>query len=126
MSHWTDIKTRVKNIDALRAACAKRGHEFLVNATARGYRQNRLKADYVIVGTGPYDIAVQGQDDGNYQLTCDFWHGHIEKQFGEGLGDLLQDYAVCVAEMEAYAHGYVCQTETAQNGDQIVTMLVPE
>jgi hypothetical protein len=38
MSHFTEIKTQIKDIEALRAACQELGFALIQNAEARGYR----------------------------------------------------------------------------------------
>ena len=83
MSHFTEIKTQIKDIEALRLACAELGLTLLQNAEARGYYENRTKGDYVIQLKGPYDIAVNKQPDGTYGLTADLWQGHVEKEVGQ-------------------------------------------
>jgi hypothetical protein len=58
MSHITTIKTQIKDINALRAACTELGLPLLENASARGYAESTRHGDYVIKLGGPYDIAV--------------------------------------------------------------------
>ena len=69
MSHFTEIKTQIKDIEALHAACQELGLTLLQNAEARGYYENKTKGDYVIQLKGPYDIALNKQPDGTYGLT---------------------------------------------------------
>ena len=57
MSHFTDIKTQIKDIKALRLACQELGLTLLQNTEARGYYENKIKGDYVVQLKGPYDIA---------------------------------------------------------------------
>jgi hypothetical protein len=49
MSHFTTIKTQIKDIEALRLACQEMGVSLLQNAEARGYYENRIKGGYVIL-----------------------------------------------------------------------------
>ncbi len=76
MSHFTTIKTQIKDIAALRSACQEMGLALLQNAEARGYYENKTKGDYVIRLKGPYDIALNKQPDGSFGLTADLWLGH--------------------------------------------------
>ena len=101
MSHFTEIKTQIKDIQALRAACRELNLPLLENAEARGYYENKIKGEFVIQLSGPYDIAVNKQDDGTYGLTADLWQGHVEKQVGTGYGKLLQLYGVHKTMIEA-------------------------
>ena len=105
MSHFTEIKTQIKDIEALRSACQEMGLPLLQGAEARGYYENKTKGDYVIRLKGPYDIAVNKQADGTFGLTADLWNGHVEQEVGQGYGRLLQLYGVHKATMEARKKG---------------------
>jgi hypothetical protein len=94
MSHFTTIKTQIKDIEAVRLACQEMGLSLLQNAEARGYYENRTKGDYIIKLRGPYDIALNKQPDGFFGLTADLWNGHVEQEVGQGYGRLLQLYGV--------------------------------
>src|SRR5262245_31416760 len=100
MSHFTTIKTQIKDINALRAACKELGFAVLQNASARGYINNQTQGEYVIKLNGPYDIALNQNPDGTYGLTTDWWDGHVEKEVGANFGKLLQLYGVHKATLE--------------------------
>ncbi len=78
MSHFTEIKTQIKDIEALRLACQELGLGLVPNTEARGYYENKTKGDYVIKLKGPYDIALNKQHDGTFDLTADLWQGHAK------------------------------------------------
>src|SRR6267154_3863437 len=80
MSHFTTIKTQIKDIEALRSACNELGLALLQNAEARGYYQNKIKGDYVIQLKGPYDIALNKQPDGSFGLTADLWQAMLNRK----------------------------------------------
>ena len=101
MSHFTEIKTQIKDIEALRSACQELGLSLVPNADARGYYENKTQGDYVVQLKGPYDIALNKNADGTYGLTADLWNGHVEKGVGQGYGKLLQLYGVHKATIEA-------------------------
>src|SRR5436189_5879873 len=107
MSHFTTIKTQIKDIDALRSAVQEMGLSLLQKTTARGYHENNIKGDYVIRLKGPYDVAVNKQKDGTFALTCDWWDGHVEKEVGTNYGKLLQLYGVHKAIREAKRKGHL-------------------
>ena len=48
MSHFTTIKTQIKDIPAVKAACDELGLELLQDTQARGYYTNKQHGDYVI------------------------------------------------------------------------------
>jgi hypothetical protein len=105
MSHFTTIKTQIKDIDALRCALQEMRLALFPNAEARGYDQNQIHGDFVIRLNGPYDIAINKQPDGSYGLTADWWNGHVEKEVGKDFGKLLQLYGVHKAMREARKKG---------------------
>jgi hypothetical protein len=116
MSHFTSIQTKVRDIAALRDACAELGFDVLENARARGYSANNVPGEYVIKLRGPYDIALNRQPDGTFAMTTDWWNGHVEKEVGTGFGKLMQLYAVHKASREARRKGYSVQRKAQQDG----------
>jgi len=116
MSHFTTIKTQIKDIDALRSAVQEMGLSLLQKTTARGYSENNIKGDYIIRLKGPYDVAVNKQPDGTFGLTTDWWNGHVEKEVGKEYGKLLQLYGVHKAMREARMKGHLVQRRQQQDG----------
>ena len=116
MSHFTTIQTQVRDLDALADACRELGVELIRQGTARGYSGNARKGDAVIRLKGPYDIAANRQGDGAYELTCDWWNGHVEKEVGKDYGRLLQLYGVYKASREARKRGYTVRRQSLKDG----------
>ena len=116
MSHFTTIQTQVRDIDALRDACAEMGLQVVENADARGYGGNRVPGDYVVRLQGPYDIALQRQPDGTFGLTTDWWAGCVEKEVGPNFGKLLQLYGVHKAMREARRKGLTARRQALGDG----------
>ena len=116
MSHFTTIQTQIRDIAALRAACAELGLDVIENAEARGYGANTHKGEFVIKLQGPYDIALNRQPDNTYGLTTDWWDGHVEREVGAGFGKLLQLYGVYKATREARRKGYLVRRKQQPDG----------
>jgi hypothetical protein len=116
MSHFTTIKTEIKDIEALREACQEVGLPLLQNTDARGYYQQTLKGDFVIRLKGPYDVALNQQADKSYALTADWWDGHVEREVGRDFGRLLQLYGVHKASREAKRRGLTVRRQPLENG----------
>jgi len=116
MSHFTTIKTQIKDIEALRSACKELGLALEQNTEARGFVENKTHGDYVIRLKGPYDIALNKQADGSYGLTADLWNGHVEQEVGNGYGKLLQLYAVHKAIREARRKGHLVKRTQQKDG----------
>src|SRR3954470_22446866 len=116
MSHFTTIKTQIKDIEALRSACNEMGLSLLENVEARGYYQNKIKGAFVVQLKGPYDIALNKQPDGSFGLTADLWQGHVEQEVGHGYGRLLQLYGVHKAMREARRKGLLVKRSQQNDG----------
>ena len=123
MSHFTEIKTQIKDIEALRKACEELGLPLLQNAEARGYYENKIKGEYIIQLKGPYDIALNKEADGTFGLTADLWNGHVENEVGPGYGKLLQLYGVHKATIEARKKGLSVLRRQQQNGSVKLIMM---
>lgn len=123
MSHFTTIKTQIKDVQALRSACAELRLGLQQNAIARGYSSNTTAGDYVIKLNGPYDIAVNKQSDGTFGLTADFWDGHVEKEVGQNYGRLMQLYAVHKAMLEARKKGHLTR-RSQQREDGSIKLVI--
>ena len=102
MSHFVSIETQVRDVAALEDACAELGLELLHDSEARGYANQTRHGDLVVRLKGPYDIAAnRSEEDDSYQLTTDWWGGHVEKEVGPNYGRLLQLYGVHKTMREA-------------------------
>jgi hypothetical protein len=122
MSHLTTIQTLLRDVAALRAACQEMGLAVEENAIARGYGSTRHNGDLVIRLKGPYDIAVNRQQDGTFGLTTDWYAGHVEKEVGANFGRILQLYGVCKAQAEARRKGYTTRRQTLGDGSIKLTI----
>jgi hypothetical protein len=123
MSHFTTIKTQIKDIQALQAACKELKLAVLPNAKARGYAGQSRNGDFVIKLAGPYDIAVNQQPDATYALTTDWWDGSVEKEVGANFGKLLQLYGVHKAMIEARKKGCSVLRQPQRNGSIKLVLL---
>ena len=116
MSHFTNIITQIKDLAALANACKELGVELLQGGKARGFAGNTRSGEAVIKLKGPYDIALNKQSEGNYELTTDWWNGHVEKEVGTNFARLLQLYGVHKTMREARKKGYLASRKTLPNG----------
>ena len=105
MSHFTTILTQIRDVDALEAACAELGVEMLLDTEARGFANSTRHGELVVRLKGPYDIAANraNPNDGTepYELSTDWWNGHVEREVGPNYGRLLQLYGVHKTMREA-------------------------
>lgn len=143
LSHWTQVETSITDLDALAAACAEMGMQFVRGQTSvkwygrsvgdyplpPGVTVDELgKCSHAIKLPGcEYEIGViQDKATGKYKLAYDFW-GPGEKlkaTIGENAGKLLQMYGVHKATMAAKAKGYGVRRETLKGGNVRLTVTV--
>lgn len=124
MSHFTTIKTQIRDLDALRDASVEMGFPFLKNSQCRGYAGITRLAPHVIQLKGPYDIAVDPSEekDGSYGLTTDWWDGHVAREVGMGYGRLLQSYGVHKTMREARSRGLRSTRRIEADGSVLLTL----
>jgi hypothetical protein len=121
MSHFVSINTQIKDLEALRSACAEMGLELLEKGEARGVG-TVLQGDYIIRLKGPCDIAVQRDFNGTFALSTDWWGGHVEKETGKNYGRLLQLYAIHKTTREASRRGLSVQRKLRTDGSVKLTI----
>lgn len=121
MSHQTTIKTQIKDLDALKAACEELGLELCENEEQRMY-SSRVVRPLVIKCKGPYDIAVNKQEDGTYALATDWWGGHVAQEVGANFSKLTQLYGVHKATKEARKKGYFVTRSVNAKGQPRLTI----
>jgi hypothetical protein len=124
MSHFTTIQTQVRDLAALNDACVELGLQLLPNSTCRGYNGITRLAPQVIRLQGPYDIAVDPsiENSGAFDLSADWWDGHVEKEVGAGYGRLLQSYGVHKTSREAHLRGMRTTRHVEQDGTILLTL----
>ena len=116
MSHFTDVDIEIRDIEALKEACAELGLTVVKNGQARGYDETLRRADYAICLKGPYDIAVNHGNDGRWTLSADLWKGHVEREVGPKFGRLRQLYGVHRTLREAQRLGLKARRSVLQDG----------
>lgn len=116
MSHFTKAESQIKDINVLQQACQDMNLTITANEKARGYRGNSLKGDFVIKLKGPYDIALQLENDGTYSLHTDWFGGSVAKQVGKNFGLLKQAYGIAAVRMEAESRGMMLEEEKMKDG----------
>ena len=55
-------------------------------------------------------------DDRPFELTTDWWDGHVEKEVGKDYGRLLQLYGVHKASREAKRRGHTVRRSKLKDG----------
>ncbi|MBN2735372.1 MAG: DUF1257 domain-containing protein [Spirochaetales bacterium] len=124
MSHFTKVKTKIKNIEMLKLALKTLGmsyEEAIENkkVIVKGWEKNNLEADLSINPGCSYGIAVNKVND-EYELNADWWA--IETYTGKTQEDLInkieKQYAYETIMDKIKQQGYSVVTEE-ESKDQI-------
>ena len=118
MSHFTTLKTVVRDREQLCAALRHLHHTFRVGEqlTVRGYQGKTERADVVVETGCAYDIGFRKEADQTYGAVAD-WDFGIRNQAGTQfqreafLQAVNQAYARCALVQQAIEHGYVIEEE---------------
>ena len=109
MSHFTTIKVQIKNSEILANILAELGHKVEVNTQVRGYRGDKINAEYVIRRSNSYDIGFRKGSDENYEIVADFSAAGInQSQF---VNEIQQKYAHQMLLHTAATQGYSIEAE---------------
>jgi hypothetical protein len=118
MSHFVTIQTQIRDVVALQDACTELGVGLEQNTTARGFLKQQRQGEYVIRLRGPYDIAANKvPTSDSYELSTDWWDGHVEKEVGKDYNRLLQLYAVHKTMREASKRNLRVTRRQEQDGN---------
>lgn len=75
MSHFTEVKTKIKNKENLKRALKKLGYEVVEaesGVEVRGYFGATQKADFKILTKSHYDIGFKLNSEGSYEFVGDW------------------------------------------------------
>lgn len=146
MSHVATVDVQIKDLDCLRKACGRLGLEWKENQGTfkwfgrwmndyakqdAAYKHGFKPEDYgkcthaigVPGNSSAYEIGVVAKEDGSFGLLWDFYrggHGLMEcvssEANKEGVGKLLQAYAIEVAKKSAKKQGFAVKEVLGSNG----------
>ena len=120
MSHFSKVKSEIKDLEALEEAARKMGFQVARNAPCRYYYGSRRK-DFVIKLPGSYDVAITKSEGDSYAIEADFFAGHVAKYVGKNGDLLLQQYAIEKVKIEAFQKGLT--VEETQEGNATLLKL---
>lgn len=127
MSHFTQVKTQIKDRTLLKKALEKLGHTVVEGeqgTCVRGYMGNTLPAEFKILTSTHYDIGFQKDEEGNYSFVGD-WElmprvsGIKEADFA---ASVKREYAREMILQTAAEQGY--QVEEQENDGTIEMVVV--
>lgn len=117
MSHFSQIKTQIRNLDALKSALSDMGLDWKADATpVRGYKGQTQTAEVVIEQENGYDVgfAWNGQA---YELVADMQFWQLNHSVDRFLSQVTQRYAYHTILGETSKQGFqVAEEQKNQDG----------
>src|SRR5574341_14138 len=110
MSHFTRVRTQLRNIQTVKRALEDLGYH-VAEWTVRGYGSQRADADLVVHMDGQYDIGFR-KDGENITMVADFWGLKINRE--QFLAQVSQKYAYLTVLDQAQAQGWQSVAEEKQ------------
>lgn len=123
MSHFSQIKTKIRNLSSLQAALTDLGIDWKPGPQeVHGYRGQTHRADVAIAQSNGYDLGFSwnGQE---YELVADlqFWDQPIPVELF--LSKITQRYAFQTVMAETAKQGFQV-SEQQQNGDGSIRLVL--
>ncbi|MCT7965133.1 DUF1257 domain-containing protein [Laspinema sp. D1] len=119
MSHFTTIKTQIKDGKILHQTLQQLNYVVETNSIVRGYQGIKTNADYVIKRQNGYDIGYIKNGE-VYEAVADFWGVDLQKEF---IQQINQTYASNVVKDYAQQKGYEIESqETLEDGSVRLVM----
>ncbi len=126
MSHFTSVKTKMKNLSLLKRVLKELGYEYTEaeegqKVQVRGYQGQKTDAEIVIHASKTYDIGVKVDQDGSVSFVSDWWgvettRGVSEEDF---VNQLTQRYAYHTVIEACATKGYMVQEEEVNEEETI-------
>ncbi|MBE9059695.1 DUF1257 domain-containing protein [cf. Phormidesmis sp. LEGE 11477] len=125
MSHFSQIKTKLRNLSSLQLALSDAGVRWQAGPKAvRGYQGDTQTAEIVIEQDNGYDVGFkQDLETGNYELVADlqYWKQPLSVQ--GFLNKVTQRYAYHTVLNESVGQGFQV-SEQATNEDGSIRLVL--
>ena len=108
MSHFSQIKTKIRNLPALQAALTDMGADWKAGPQiVRGYQGKTETAEVVIEQDNGYDLGFkQNADTGDYELVADMQYWQQSLSVDGFLNQVTQRYAYHTVINETAKQGF--------------------
>ncbi|NJL47464.1 MAG: DUF1257 domain-containing protein [Leptolyngbyaceae cyanobacterium SM2_5_2] len=116
MSHFSQIKTKIRNLESLKVALTDLGTEWKAGPTqVRGYQGQTQPADVVIAQDNGYDIGfTRNSETQDYELVADLQYWQQPLTVEGFLSKVTQRYAYNTVLAETSRQGFQLAEEQAQ------------
>jgi hypothetical protein len=123
MSHFSQIKTQIRNLDALQSALDDLGYEWKSGSqSVQGYKGKEQPADLVIEQANGYGIGF-GWNGSEYALVTDLEFWQQTRTVEQFLQKVTQRYAYHAVVNASAAKGFQV-TEQCQQADGSIRLVV--
>lgn len=123
MSHFTQIKTQIRNLDSLQAALTALGIDWKLGPRmVRGYRGQTRNAEVTIEQENGYDLGFSWNGN-EYELVADLQYWKQPLSVDGFLRQVTQRYAYQTIVKETAQQGFQI-SEQQQNDDGSIRLLV--
>jgi Protein of unknown function (DUF1257) len=118
MSHFSNIKTKIRNVESLTAALTDLGIEWKAGPeSVRGYQGDTRTAAVIIKQENGYDIGFSSNADHEYELITDLQFWEQNWSVDRFLSQVTQRYAYHTVVTEATKQGFqVAEERNQQDG----------
>ncbi len=119
MSHFSQIKTKIRNLPALQAALTDMGADWKAGPqTVRGYQGTTETAEVVIEQDNGYDLGFKrNEETGDYELVADMQYWQQSLSVDGFLNKVTQRYAYHTVVSETASQGFqVAEQTVAKDG----------
>ncbi|BAZ44307.1 hypothetical protein NIES4102_13150 [Chondrocystis sp. NIES-4102] len=123
MSHFSNIKTKIRNLDSLQTALTDLGIDWKSGpAIVRGYKGQTSKAEIVIQQDNSYDVGFSWNGN-EYELVADLQYWQQPLTVEGFLREVTQHYAYNTVIKETTNQGFTI-TEQEKNKDGSIRLVV--
>lgn len=120
MSHFTRVRTQLRDLQTIKRVLEDFGYQVTENAQVRGYMGQHTKADIVAVTASGYDIGFRKEGE-SVVAVADFWGLHIDRE--QFLKQVAQRYAYITVMEQAETRGWQATAEEVQEDGSIRLVL---
>ena len=123
MSHFTKVKTVIRERELLCDALRQLHHQFQEGEglTVRGYSGNRETAQVVVNTGSAYDIGFQQQSDQTFTCCADWWgvRGNTQIRQDSFLNEVNRTYAHLNVRRQIEEQGLILEEERVLDNGEI-------
>ncbi len=125
MSHFSQIKTKLRNLSSLQQALSDAGVSWEIGPkSVRGYQGNTETAEVVIEQDNGYDLGFKrNSETGDYELVADLQYWQQQLSVDGFLNQVTQRYAYHTVLNESTSQGFQV-AEQVDNADGSIRLVL--